>query len=75
MTTASGATTDLTLWSKAAATVTAPSPGDRLARGVTKGATETVTYVNPGGGKTVFLAVTLGKGARDATYKIVVTAR
>jgi hypothetical protein len=75
VTTASASTTDLTLWSKTTASVTAPSPGDRLARGVTKGSTETVAYVNPGGSKTVYLAVTLGKGARDATYKIVVTAR
>ena len=74
-TTASASTVDLTLWAKTTATVTAPSPGDRLARGVTKGATETVTYLNPGGGKTVFLAVTPGKGAREATYRIAVTAR
>jgi hypothetical protein len=73
--TASGATTDLTLWARTTATVTAPSPGDRLARGVTKGAGETVTYVNPGGAKTIFLGVGLAKGAREATYKIAVSAR
>jgi hypothetical protein len=76
VTTASASTTDLTLWARTTATVTEPSPGkDKLARGVTKGATETVTYLNPGAAKTVFLAVTLGKGTRDATYTIAVTAR
>jgi hypothetical protein len=74
--TASASSTDLTLWARSTSAVAEPSPGkDRLARGVTKGANETVTYLNPGAAKTVFLAVTLGKGTRDATYKVAVTAR
>ena len=64
------------MWASSTSTVTEPSPGkDRLARGVTKGANETVTFLNPGAAKTVYLAVTLGKGTRDATYKVAVTAR
>ena len=53
-----------------------PSPGkNRLARGVSKAATETVTYKNPGVAKVVYLAVTLAKGSRDATYRVAVTTR
>ena len=45
---AAGATVDLALWSNGTPSVTIASPGKaRLARGVTKGATETVTYRNP----------------------------
>ena len=49
--------------------------GDRLARSTTKGTLETITFQNPGAAKTVYLAVTLAKGTRDATYPITVTGR
>ena len=73
-TTAAGV--DLGLWGSTTRSVTEAGPGkDRLARGKTAGAAESVTYKNPGAAKTAYLAVTLGTGARDATYRIAVTAR
>jgi hypothetical protein len=67
---------DLALWSSSATSVTAGSAGtNRLARGVTAGASESVTYRNAGVAKTVYLAVTPGAGTRDATYRIAVSAR
>jgi hypothetical protein len=42
---------------------------------VTKTGTETVTYKNTGNAKTVYLAVTLAKGSRDADYSVSVAAR
>ena len=73
-TTAAGV--DLTLWSSTTTSVTERNPGkDRLARGVTTGAAEGVTYKNTGAAKTAYLAVTLGTGSRDATYRIAVATR
>ena len=73
---AAGATVDLALWSNGTPSVTIASPGkERLARGVTKGGTETVTYRNPGAAKVVYLAVTLAKGSRDAIYRVAAAAR
>jgi len=70
------ASVDLALWSNTTPSVTLPSPGkDRLARGIAKAGTETVTYKNPGGAKIVYLAVTLAKGSRDASYSLSVAAR
>jgi hypothetical protein len=75
MTVKTTAAVDLTLWSSGTASVTEARPGsDRLARGVATSATETVTYRNPGAAKTVYLAVTLAKGSRDATYRVTVAA-
>jgi subtilase family protein len=72
----SAATVDLALWSTGTPSVTIPGPGkNRLARGVTKTGTETVTYANPGNAKVVYLAVTLAKGTRDASYSLSVAAR
>ena len=69
-------TTDLALWSRTAATVTAPSAGKgRLARGKTQGSTETLTFVNAGAATTAYLAVSLATRTRDATYRVTVTAR
>ena len=74
--TTTAAAVDLTLWSGTTPSVTVPSPGkDRLARGVRKAGTETVTYRNPGSAKIVYLAVTLAKGSRDASYSVSVAAR
>jgi hypothetical protein len=71
-----GAVVDLALWSNGTPSVTIPSPGrNRLARGITKTGTETVTYKNPGAAKVVYLAVTLAKGSREATYRVSVAAR
>ena len=73
---AAGATVDLALWSNGTPSVTIASPGkERLARGVTKGGTETVTYRNLGAAKVVYLAVTLAKGSRDAIYRVAAAAR
>jgi hypothetical protein len=73
---ATAAAVDLALWSNGTPSVTVPSPGrNRLARGVTKSGAETVTYKNPGAAKIVYLAVTLAKGSREATYRVAVTAR
>jgi len=70
------ATVELALWSNGTPSVTVASPGkNRLARGVTKTGTETVTYKNTGNAKTVYLAVTLAKGSRDADYSVSVAAR
>ena len=70
------AAVDLALWANGTPSVTIPSPGkNRLARGVTKATTETVTYKNPGAAKIVYLAVTLAKGSRDASYSVSVAAR
>jgi len=70
------AAVDLALWSNGAPSVTLPSPGkNRLARGVTTSGSETATYKNPGNARTVYLAVTLAKGSRDANYRATVTAR
>ncbi len=74
-TTTAGAV-DLAFWSRNTSTVTEASPGkDRLAKSTTKGSTETVTYRNPGAAVTAYLAVTLAKGAREATYGLTVVAR
>ncbi len=71
-----GAAVDLSLWAASAETVLDPNPGkDRLARGTTKGAVETVTLANAGGARTVYLAVTMAKGKREATYRVGVTTR
>ncbi len=73
-TTAAGV--DLGLWAATARSVTETGPGkDRLARGRTAGAVESVTYKNPGRAQIAYLAVTLGTGARDATYRVAVAAR
>jgi len=69
-------TTDLALWSRTAATITGTSRGKgRLARGRTQGSTETMTYVNKGAATTAYLAISLATRARDATYRVTVTAR
>ncbi len=73
--TASAAAVDLALFAPSTRSVTEVRPGsDRLARGTTKGAVETVTYANPGAAKTVYLAVTLASGTREATYRLNVAA-
>ena len=47
------------------ASISEPSPGkDRLGRSVPKGASETITYLNPGAAKTIYLAATRGKGTQ-----------
>lgn len=67
---------DLGLWAPATTSVMERSPGkDRIARGTTQGALESITYKNPGAAKTAYLAVTLGKGTRDTTYGITIAAR
>ena len=74
--TSAASTTDLALWSRTAATVTASSAGKgRLARGRTQGSTETLTYVNAGAATTAYLAVSLATRTRDATYRVTVAAR
>lgn len=74
--TTNAAGVDLSLWASATRSVLESSPGkDRLARGKTAGAVESVTYMNTGAAKTLYLAVTLGTGSRDATYRIAVAAR
>jgi hypothetical protein len=67
---------DLGLWGTATTSVLERSPGkDRLARSTTTGAAESITFANAGAAKTIYLAVTLAKGTRDATYPITVVAR
>jgi hypothetical protein len=67
---------DLGLWGPATTSVLERSPGkDRLARSTTNGAVESITFANTGAAKTIYLAVTLAKGTRDATYPITVAAR
>ena len=74
--TTAGASVDLGLWGLATTSVTELGPGkDRLARSTTRGALESITFKNAGAAKTVYLAVTLAKGTRDATYSIAVAAR
>jgi hypothetical protein len=73
--TVSGATVDVALWASSTSTVTEASVGtDRVARGKSlPGGVETLTYANPGSGpRVVFLAVTLAKGQREATYRFTV---
>jgi subtilisin family serine protease len=74
--TTAAASVNLGLWGPETVRVTeqAAAPG-RLARSTTKGKVETITFRNAGAAKTVYLAVTLAKGTRDATYPITVTAR
>ncbi len=67
---------DLTLWSSATQSVSEPSPGrEKLARGTKQGSLETLTYESAGAAKRAYLAVTLAKGTRDATYRLSVAAR
>ncbi len=74
--TAAATSVDLTLWGPETTSVTERAPGrDRLARSTTKETLETVTFQNPGAARTVYLAVTMAKGTRDATYPITVTGR
>jgi len=74
--TGNAAAVDLGLWAPATRSVLESSPGkDRLARGKTEGAVESVTYENPGTAKSIYLAVTLATGTKDATYRIAVAAR
>lgn len=76
VTTNTATTVDLALWDSTASTVTVSPPGKaRLARGTTNGTRETVTYANTGAARTAYLAVTLGKGTGDATYRVSVTGR
>ena len=73
--TTAAAGVDLGLWGPSTTSVTERSPGkDRLARGTTQGAAESITYRNAGAAKTAYLAVTLGTGTRDATYAISIAA-
>ena len=74
--TAGAAAVDLALWSSTAPSVTQGNASrTRLALGVTRGSVETVTYKNPGAARTAYLAVSLGKGNREATYSVTVAAK
>ncbi len=74
--TAAAAAVDLALFGPETTSVTGAGVGrNRLARGTTKGTLETVAFKNTGAAKTVYLAVTLARGTRDATYPITVTGR
>lgn len=66
----------LGLWGPTTQTVTQATPNsNRLARGITTKGTVSLTFKNSGAAKTVYLAVGLATGVRDATYRIAVTAR
>ncbi len=74
--TAAVATVDLGLWVSTTPTVTEGRPGrDRLARGTAKAGSETLTYVNRGAARNAYLAVTMPRGVREATYTIAVSSR
>ena len=66
---------DLTLWRQGTATVTQRLTGrNRLARAFTQGPDETLTYRNTGPGQTAYLAVSMARGVREATYRMRITA-
>ena len=72
----SAAGVSLGLWAPATQTVTEATPNrNRLARGVSTKGTITLRYKNPGAARTLYLAVALAAGVRDATYKLAVVAR
>jgi hypothetical protein len=74
--TTAAAGVDLGLWRLKTASVTERSPGkDRLARSTANGSLVSVSYKNAGAAQTAYLAVTLSKTMRDATYRITITAR
>ncbi len=74
--TSAAASIDLALWGPETSSVTGPGAArNRLARSTTTGTLETVTFQNTGAAKTVYLAVTLAKGTRDASYPLTVTGR
>ena len=62
---------DLGLWNQGTPSVVGHIvPANRLARAATSGSSEKLTFRNAGPGRFGFLAVTLAKGSREATYKI-----
>ncbi len=73
--TTAAAGVDLGIWAPTTTSVTRSPGKERLARGNTSGTLHVVTYKNTGAAKTAYLAVTLAKGIRDATYRIAVAAR
>ena len=73
--TTAAAGVDLALWAPATTSVVGSPARDRLARGTTSDAIQSLTYKNPGAAKTAYLAVSMQKGVTDATYRIAVAAR
>jgi hypothetical protein len=72
----SGADVDLALWKDSALSVKQRFVGSsRLARAATSGPTETLLYRSTGAGRFAYVAVTLPKGVREATYALRVSAR
>lgn len=66
---------DLALWRQRAVSVKQRLIGsDRLARAATSGTTEVLTYRNTGPGRVAYVAVTVPKGVREATYNLRVSA-
>ena len=72
-TTAAGV--DLGLWAATARSVTEARPPERLARGGTGGHCHASRTGTPAEQRSRYLAVTLGPGRRDATYRLAVVAR
>ena len=62
---------DLSLWKLGTASVAERLiAGDRLARAITRGPSERLTYANKGPGRFVFLAVVFPRDVREATYRL-----
>ncbi len=67
---------DLALWREGSVSVKQRVIGaDRLARAATRGTAEVLRYRNTGPGRIAYVAVTMPKGVRDATYDLRVSAR
>ena len=66
---------DIALWRQGTVSVKESIVGsDRLARAVTRGPKEALSYRNPGLGRVAYVAVTLPQGVSGATYRMRVTA-
>lgn len=65
---------DLTLWRGDVLDLTAPA-ADRVARAITRGTGEELTYVNPGAGAFFLLSATTARGVSDAEYSLRVSSR
>lgn len=62
---------DLSLWKQTSASVFKRTvAADRLARATAGGPSERLTYANTGPGRFAFLAVTIPKSEREATYRL-----
>jgi subtilisin family serine protease len=71
----SSADNDLAVFKPGALSVTGrDSARDRLALGRTRGKVERLVFRNTGGGRWVYVAVTLPKGVDRATYRLAVTS-